>query len=138
MSKPLEDSDSDEDVNLIVDAAARKPQKPLWRRLLKWVLLTVAMVLVAAMLVQLFQNYKEVITERVFPPRLTGAGRFCPDGPHKSYRMHWQDYANGTMHIEVPDTDVFPLLSPPRNFSFHEDCLTIVAEECVSVVLYTI
>lgn len=132
--------DSSGSVEVLI-SATKRPKPKLWRRALRMLLLFVATVLVAALCIQLWTNYGEVITEQVFPPRLVAAGRMCPNETVSSYRATRRNYTNGTLHITVPREDVLTVLSPahPYVVSGGEDvCLAVNTTECVSFLMFTI
>ena len=136
-------SGSDDEIDVLIEET-RRPKRKCWRSVLKYVLLSTATILIAAMCIQLWTSYGTVITERVFPPRLVGAGKFCPEGQVSSYRMTFHDYVNDTLHVNIPQTNVLTMMMPPKNFTVNEEddhgesCLAILTDECVSIVLYTI
>ena len=146
MSKGVElvgdesDSNSDDEIDVLIEETKRDKPK-CWRKVLKYLLLVIATVLIAAMCIQLWASYGTVITERAFPPRLVGAGKFCPEGQVSSYRMAFHQYANETLHVNISQTNVLAMMSPNKNFTISDDgqpCLAVFTDECVSILLYTI
>ena len=139
-----EEIDSDEEeINILLKETRREKPK-CWQRVLKYTLLLIATVLLAAMCIQLWTSYGTVITEQVFPPRLVGAGEFCADGQKSSYRLHFHKYENKTLHVNIPRTDVLPFIAPYKNYTLHEAhddseaCIQVSTVDCVSILLYTI
>ena len=104
-SEPLQDSDSEEEIEIVhvresakqrfrrdLREAAAKPatRTVCWR----WFLGLVVLGLGIAMLVTLWGNYSEFLTDQLFPPRVSSGGQVCSNGTvTKDYQMKWVKWA---------------------------------------------